>query len=156
MASAPLTSPSISRPRSVTIVAVGVFLLGLVNIYRAIILFQHSGLQLDLGVRLDPRARMILAAIWSIVLIVMAIILWLRIPGARVGVPLLLLLYAINRLALVGIFAESTYVRGSQILSIILYGISIAFASWALNRKGSRAYFAKEKEGKSSDSTPAL
>jgi len=155
MASAPLLSPSSSRPKSVTIVAAGVFLLGLVNIYRAIILYQHIDLQLDLGVSLDPRVRMILAVIWSVVLISMAIILWSRKPAAKALVPLLLLVYAIYRLALVRTFAESSYARDSQIASAILYGIAIAFTLWALNRKASGAYFAKMKEGQSNDSGPS-
>jgi hypothetical protein len=107
MASAPADIPNSSRPRSVTLIAVGVLLLGLVNIYRALILFQQIDLQLDLGVNLDPRVRMVFAVIWSIVLIALAAALWLRKSLTRVLVPALFLVYAIYRLALVGIFAQS-------------------------------------------------
>jgi len=141
MASAPADIPSSSRPRSVTMIAVGVLLLGLVNIYRALILFQQTDLQLGLGVSLDPRVRMVIAVIWSIVLIALAAALWIRKPLTRVLVPVLLLVYAIYRLALVGIFAQSAYARESQVPTIVLYGIAIAITGWALNRRAVRRYF---------------
>lgn len=136
-------------------IAVGVLLLGLVNIYRALILFQQTDLQLGLGVSLDPRVRMVIAVIWSIVLIALAAALWIRKPLTRVLVPVLLLVYAIYRLALVGIFAESAYVRESQIATAVLYGVAIALTSWALNRKAVRGYFEKGKVDQDLDSRPS-
>ena len=155
MASAPADIPNSSRPRSVTLIAVGVLLLGLVNIYRALILFQQIDLQLDLGVNLDPRVRIVFAVVWSIVLIALAAALWLRKPLTRVLVPALLLVYAIYRLALVAIFAKSAYVRESQIATVVIYGVAIAFTSWALNRKAVRGYFEKGKVDQGIDSGPS-
>lgn len=155
MASAPADIPNPSRPRSVTLIAVGVLLLGLVNIYRALILYQQTDLQLGLGVSLDPRVRMVIAVIWSIVLIALAAALWIRKPLTRLLVPLLLLVYAIYRLALIGIFAKSVYVRESQIVTVVLYGLAIAFTSWALNRKAVRGYFEKGKVDQDIHSGPS-
>ena len=155
MASAPADIPNPSRPRSVTLIAVGVLLLGLVNIYRALILYQQTDFQLGLGVSLDPRVRMVIAVVWSIVLIALAANLWMRKPLTRLLVPLLLLVYAIYRLALVGIFAKSAYVRESQIATVVLYGVAIAFTSWTLNRKAVRGYFVNTKVEQEIDSGPS-
>ncbi len=156
MASAPERSPSPSRPRSVTLVAVGVLLVGLVNVLRVIALSRQSDLQLELGVTLDPRLRLILAILWAIVLISMAIVLWLRKPVTRVAIPVLLTLYAAYRLAIVGIFAESEYARGSQITTAILYGGAILITIWALNRKTARKYFADIEDGQGNDSSLSI
>jgi len=137
------------------LIAVGVLLLGLVNIYRALILFQQIDLQLDLGVNLDPRVRMVFAVVWSIVLIALAAALWLRKPLTRVLVPALLLVYAIYRLALVGIFAQSAYARESQVPTIVLYGIAIAITGWALNRRAVRGYFVNGKVDQNLNSRPS-
>ncbi|MGB3716733.1 MAG: hypothetical protein WA996_20125 [Candidatus Promineifilaceae bacterium] len=152
MASAPERNPSSNRPRSVTLVAVGVLLLGLANIFRALGLSRQSDLQLELGVSLDPRLRMILAVLWAIILISMAVVLWLRKPVARIAIPVLLTLYAVYRLAIVGIFAESEYARGSQLATAVLYGGAILITIWVLNRKPAKEYFADLEEGQGYDS----
>lgn len=152
MVSAPKRFPSSSRPRSVTLVAVGVLLLGLVNIFRAVGLYRQSDLQLELGVTLDPRLRMILAVFWAIVLISLAVALWLRKPVTRILIPVLLTIYAVYRLSLVGIFAGSEYARSSQILTAFLYGVAILISIWALNRKAKKEYFTDLEEGQSNAS----
>ena len=155
MASAPADIPNPSRPRSVTLIAVGVLALGLLNIYRAMILYQQIDLQLALGVNLDPRVRMVFATVWSIVLIVLAAALWLRKPRTRVLVPVLLLVYAIYRLALIGIFAQSTYARESQVATMVLYGIATAITAWTLNRRAVRGYFENGKVDQNLNSRPS-
>ena len=117
---------------------------------------RQSDLQLELGVTLDPRLRMILAILWAITLLSMAIVLWSRKPISRVAIPVLLTLYAVYRLAIVGIFAESEYARGSQITTAILYSGAILFTIWALNRKTARKYFADLQDGQGNDSSPPI
>ena len=148
----PLKPP---RPRSVTLIAAGVLLLGLVNIYRAAVLYQQIGLQLDLGVSVDPRVRFGLALIWSVVFVVLGCLLWWRRSWTRILVPTLLLLYAIYRLALVALFAGSEYARDSQLATIIFYGITIAFTAWALNRSSARAYFDRGKHARELEVDPS-
>jgi len=155
MASAPTPSPSSSRPKSVILVAIGVLLLGLVNIVRAISLYRLSDLQLELGVSLDPRLRVILSIIWVVILIILVIVLWMRKPIARIVVPVILTAYAIYRLAIIGIFAQSEYARSNQLVTIILYSGVILFAIWALNRRASRKYFTEDLEGRRIDSRPS-
>ena len=144
MASVQERTPSPNRPRSVTIVAAGVLLLGLVNIYRAAILYRQIDLQLEFGVTLDPRIRMIAAAFWAIVFLVMAALIWSRQPTTKILVPVLLLIYAIYRLGLVAIFAQSTYIRNIQVIYAVLYGIAISISIWALNRPKGKSYFAQD------------
>jgi hypothetical protein len=141
MASAPFDSPAPTRPRSVTLIAAGVLLLGLANIYRAAVLYQQTELQLDLGVSVDPRIRLIIALIWSAVMIALSISLMIRKPWSRILVPLLLLLYGIYRVVLIALFAGSEYAQDSQIPTILFYGVVVAFCSWALSRKPAQAYF---------------
>ena len=140
MASAPLHSPRISRPRSVTLVIFGVFVLGLVNIFRAVGLVRQSDLQLELGVTLDPRLRLIVAIFWAIVFLAITVALMLRNPKTKVIVPGVLAIYAIYRLALVGLFAQSAYSRGSLLIFVLIYGAVIIYSTWALNRKSAAAY----------------
>jgi hypothetical protein len=90
---------------------------------------------------------MIVAVFWAIILLSMAIILWLRKPVTRVAIPVLLTLYAVYRLAIVGIFAGSEYARGSQLAVAVLYGCLILITIWVLNRKTVGNYFADLQEG---------
>lgn len=145
MASAPQYSPRSSRPRSVTFVVAGVFLLGLVNIYRAVGLVQQNELQLELGVVPDPRLRLILAIIWATVFLIMTTALLFRKPITRALVPVLLALYALYRLALVGLFAQSTYSRGNLFLFALIYTVVILYTIWALNRKTGASYLGVER-----------
>ena len=140
------------RPRSVTLVAVGVITLGLVNIYRAITLYNQIALQLELGVTLDPRVRLVGAIVWAILLIAAAAALWFRKPWSRTAVPVLLLLYAIYRLFLGGIIAESAYTRQSQILTAIVYAFLTTAAAWLLHKKASQSYFCYQTVIKNTDS----
>jgi hypothetical protein len=145
MVSAPRQSPSSSRPRSVSLVVLGVFSLGLVNIYRAMGLFRQSDLQLELGVVPDPRLRMIIAIIWAIIFLVLTSILWLKKPLSRILTPVLLVLYAVYRVALVVLFAQSEYSRGTLAIFAPIYTAIILFTIWALNRRGGTAYFGNKE-----------
>ena len=155
MASAPTPSPSSSRQRSVILVVIGVLTLGLVNIVRAVSLYRLSDLQLELGVSLDPRLRMILSIIWAAILIASAIVIWMRKPRTRIVVPVILAVYAIYRLAIIGIYAQSEYARSNQLVTVVLYSGVILFAVWALNRRASRKYFTEDLEGRKTDSRPS-
>lgn len=141
MVSAPRRSPGSGRPQSVSLIVVGVFFLGWVNIYRAVGLFRQSDLQLELGVVPDPRLRMVIAIMWAIVFLVLATALWLKKPLTRMLVPVLLLFYAIYRLALVSLFSKSDYSRSSLVIFTLIYTAIIMFTTWVLNRKAVRAYF---------------
>ena len=131
-------------------IAVGVLLLGLANIYRVIALYRQMDLQLDLGAVPDPRFRIAAALIWTAVLIILTIGLWLRKSWTQILVPALLLLYAIYRSALIVLFAGSEYARSSQVIGITLYGIVVVFTAWALNRSAAKAYFEPENEERES------
>ena len=152
MASAPNESPKPTRPRSVTFISAGVLLLGLVDIYRAVVLFQQVDIQLELGVSVDPRLRMVIALIWAAVFIALAIALWIRMEWTRILVPASLLLYAIYSVALVALFAGSEYARDSQYVTVLFYGIVIAYTAWALNRGAARQYFDLGEDGQESKS----
>jgi hypothetical protein len=95
-----------NRPLSVTLLTWGVFLLGLVNVWRAVALFKQSNLLLDLGVSLDPRLRMFVAIIWALVFISISLSIWRRWKAARFLTPILLILYAVYQLGLVRFFSQ--------------------------------------------------
>jgi hypothetical protein len=96
---------------------------------------------MELGVVPDPRLRMVIATAWAIVFLVLATALWLKKPMTRILAPATLSLYAIYRLALVGLFSKSDYSRSSLVIFALIYTATIMFATWVLNRKAGRAYF---------------
>jgi hypothetical protein len=98
---------------------------------------------------------MILSIIWAAILIASAIVIWMRKPRTRIVVPVILAVYAIYRLAIIGIYAQSEYARSNQLVTVVLYSGVILFAVWALNRRASRKYFTEDLEGRKTDSRPS-
>lgn len=141
MAEAQRHDRSWSRPFSVTLVTWGVFIIGLANVWRAVALFQQSGLLLELGVSFDPRVRMLVALVWALIFILMFVASWRRLTVSRFLTPLLLFLYAVYEVGFSGLFAQSTVSRDGIQASVILYGIAVLFSAWALNHKSARRYF---------------
>ncbi|MDX1664677.1 MAG: hypothetical protein R3272_12865 [Candidatus Promineifilaceae bacterium] len=129
------------RPRSVTITLVAVFLLGVWNVWRALVLFRSGDLLLALGVSLDPRARLMMALVWALVFIAVALgLLWRR-ALARWLLPLSLLLYALYNMAVLALFARSPGARAGWPFDLLLYGLALAWTGWALHRPAVTDYW---------------
>ena len=146
MADAPYSNNSGERPWSVTLVAWGVILLGMLNGWRAVTVFRQRGFLLDLGVTLDPAVVAGAAGVWALLFLAAAVIIFRRIPAARWLVPVMLLTNALFSLALVAIWGETPESGGSLRLTTFFSITGLGLVIWALNRKAARDYFVAEQE----------
>ena len=144
------------RPRSVTLIAWGVFLLGLVNGWRALGLWRQRSLLEELGVVPEPGIALLVAWLWAAAFVILAVFLWQGRPVSRLLGPALLLVYALYQLLLVALFAQSGQSRSGLPGSAGLYAVALLVMIWALNRRGARAYFqdgrSKHPNGPTADS----
>ncbi|HSM57989.1 MAG TPA: hypothetical protein VK879_17675 [Candidatus Sulfomarinibacteraceae bacterium] len=129
------------RPFFVTITAVGVFLLGTWNGWRTIELAQQSTFLLQLGVRPNPYARLVMALIWSILFLTLAVALWQRRTVARRLLPFSLLLYAIYHLILLALFVQAPAARQGWQATVLLAVAAILWTTWVAYRPAYRTYW---------------
>lgn len=135
-----LTDPR-TRPLSVTIIAIGVFLFGLVNGWRAFGLFDQTDLLLASGVSIDPRLRAVVAIVWALLFIGAVLALWRRHPLSRVAVPLLVAAYALYEVGLLLFLVQSPVARRGWPTDTLFYATLVFLSAWLLNRRAVRAYF---------------
>lgn len=128
------------RPLSVTLVILGVFALGLANLWRAIALLQQRNLLNELGATTDPVLRSIGAFLWAGVFVILIIGLWRRWAPARFITPGILLAYGIYQLVLTQLFKLPVEFSAAWAPIVIQVAV-IVFAVWALNRKAALKYF---------------
>ena len=129
------------RPRSVTIMIWGVFLLGLANGWRAIGLGQQADLLVALGSSLNPWVGVGLAVVWSVVFIITAVALWQHRTWTQIAVPGLILLHGLYQIALVILFAQSAVSRSVWPVLALAFGVAFLFSLWALKRPSVCWYF---------------
>jgi hypothetical protein len=135
-----LTDPH-ARPFSVTMIAVGVFLIGLVNAWRAVALFGQADLLLALQVSADPRLRAAAAVVWALLFFGAMIALWRRHDVSRLAIPLLLAVYAVYELGLLLFLVQSPVARRGWPADALLYALFIVLTTWFLNRPTVRSYY---------------
>lgn len=128
-------------PRSVTIMLLGVMLLGAWNAAKALAIAQQVSLMLALNLRPDPRLLLIIAAGWMVLFWGSTIALWRRQSFTQWLIPLLLILYALYELVLQGLFVQIPITGQGWLLRILLYGVALLFALWSLNRSNAKSYF---------------
>ena len=141
MAEAPHSSQPGDRPRSVTLVTWGVFLLGIINGWRAYALFQQRGLLLDQGMSLDPAFLAAASVIWSVLLIGVAISIYRRWLAARWITPALLAIYTLYIIVLQGFKIEVPDSASSLTVTNLISVVIVIFIVLVLNRKKARDYF---------------
>jgi hypothetical protein len=134
-------SAKTTRPRSVTLTLVGVFLLGVWNFGQALALSQQMGLLLELTVQPDPRFRLTMALIWGFVFIGLWWMVKRKRPFTRKLLPLILVLYAAYELSLTTLFAQTPLAQQAIWLNLSFYLLLILFSTWALNRTAANNYF---------------
>lgn len=130
-----------SRPRSVTILTLGGFLLGLWNLWRAVTLIRQVPLLLELGSVLDPRVRLTIALLWAFWFPVLAGVLWLRRPAARWLFPLSLSVYSVYHLALLAFFMPTATARQGWPATATLFLTLLLWSVWVLGRPAHRSYW---------------
>ena len=143
MADVPQTS---TRPRSVTLALIWVFLLGVWNFGRVLALYQQMDLLLKLTIQPDPRFRLAMALIWGFVFMGLGWLVYKKRPFTRKLLPLILILYAGYELGLTILFAQTSLAQQAVWLNLSFYLFITLFISWALNRTSANDYFTSNTE----------
>lgn len=127
-------------PRSISLIAWGMVLLGCTNLWRTIGLARQSQMLAELGSSLSPIVRLGMALFWAIVFAILSSLLWQQHSMARRAVPLALLVYGAYQLGLIAFFFVSPAAQtGWQALLVFYLSLSL-LSYWALNRRAA-AYF---------------
>ncbi len=146
MTDPPFSANPGERPRSVTLVAWGVFLLGMINGWRAVSIYRQRRLLLDLDVTLDPAVIAIGAVVWSVLFMAAAVIIYRRHPSARWLTPVLLFTNTLFGFALTAIWGEAPKSSGMLRPTTFLSMAVLILVIWALNRRAARDYFIADHE----------
>ena len=130
-----------TRPRSVTLTLWVVFLFGMWNAGRVIVLSLNIRTLATFNTTPAPWLRLIIALGWVLLFGAAVIALRQRRPFARRVIPYLFIAYAVYELGLLLIFAQSPTARRSWLGNFLFYGFIILFSVWALNRTAVKTYF---------------
>jgi hypothetical protein len=132
------------KPKGVTLIAWGLLLLGLANIWRSFGLWRQSDMLLELGIGPDPRLRLAISAAWAVLFGASAVTIWTRKRLAQWLTPGALIFYGLYRLSLIFIASQSANQDIRIIGNLIFYTALILFAGWSLNRPKARQYFSSD------------
>lgn len=125
------------RSRAALIVLGGLWLLALLNLGRAVALWQQADWRSGLPMSPDPRWRLAFSLAWAALFVVAAVALWAPRPFARRFIPLLLAVHGVYELSMMLRYASSP----PALLPILVYGAFVAYATWALWRPAARRSF---------------
>jgi hypothetical protein len=129
------------RPFGVTLVLLGVFLIGLANGWRALGLIRQSSLLLERGAGSDPRLCAAVSVAWSLVFLSLAYALWRRKLISRVVVPVASLAYGLNRLVWPGPCPPASWPQEEALVATLIFVAGSLFVTLALNVASGRNYF---------------
>jgi hypothetical protein len=135
------------RPFSVTLVLLGVFLIGLANGWRALGLFRQSDLLLDLGAEPDPRLCAAVSVAWALLFLGLAYALWRRVSFTRAVAPVALLAFGLFQFVTPGPCQPVYRLQDSLPFEGIAYAAAVLFSVLALNLSTGRAYFKRRQSG---------
>ena len=124
------------RRRAVGLVQLGVWLLALLNGARALALWQQEAWLSGLPTTLDVRWRLVAALVWSLLMILAAVVLHRGPRSAQRLIPLLLVAYGVLELSMMILFASTL----PAALPIVLYAAFVGLAAWALWRPSASSF----------------
>lgn len=130
-----------NRPLSVTLTLWGVFLLGGWNLGRLLSLWLNYRLLTTFATSPSPLFRLVIAAIWTILLWAAALALWQKRPFTRRAIPSILTIYMGFELGILFAFTQSDPARSGWLITALFYLFCIAFSYWTLNRTAVKSYF---------------
>ena len=142
------------RPLAVTLTLWGVILFGVWNGGRAITLFLQLEILLNINIHLDPRIRLALACIWTIIFFCLAWALSKKKPFCRFGIPLALAGFGISDL-LLQLFVP-TAVASDWLLNGFFFVIILLLFYWALNNSRAKIFFAAYPHGEEDETQNKL
>ncbi|MDA0244276.1 MAG: hypothetical protein OT477_12735 [Chloroflexi bacterium] len=117
--------------KRVTIVRWGVFILGGVQGWQIWAISQQMAVLRPLSPSFPPETRLVLVAVWCIIWLGLAGVLWRGRPWVRWAVPSTILLYTTYHLVLLAT-AVSPYARGGWTGNLLLGLAAAVFTTWAL------------------------
>lgn len=117
-----------TRPRIVHIILWGVLFLALWNLGQAVALFLQLGGLAELSLTPDPRWRLMMAFVWSVLFFAAAILLWRKHPRRWPLIPLLLAVYGVYKLGIMIAFSNLP----PALLPMLAYVVFGGFSSWAV------------------------
>ena len=144
MTDGPEQSYQDKKPKGVTLIAWGLLLLGLANIWRSVGLWRQSELLLELDIGPDPRLRLAISVAWAVLFSASAVTIWTRKRLAQWLVPGALILYGLYRLSLIVIAGQTTNQDIRIIGNLIFYTALPLIAGWSLNQSKARQCFSSE------------
>jgi hypothetical protein len=139
------------RPIGVTLLALLVFVLAVVNLWRVPYSIQHRELLVSLNLPFPLAVHAALGGAWGIAWLVMAWGLWRLKDWARRITPILMAIYQAFRLAWLAVFSRTDYDRGRWPFTIAAAGLMIALTLWITTRPRARRAFDVEKMDETND-----
>jgi len=128
---ASMSAPTFTtRPRVVHIVLWGVLCLALWNLGQAVALFVQLGGLAELSLMPDPRWRLAMALVWSVLFFAAAFLLWQRDLRRWPLIPLLLAVYGVYGL---GIMIAFSNLRPAM-LPVFVYVVFGIYSIWAVRK----------------------
>ncbi|MCP4424168.1 MAG: hypothetical protein GY803_06730 [Chloroflexi bacterium] len=121
-----------------------VFLLGGWNGGRAVAISLNRGALAAFDTMPDPRLRLGMALIWTVLFLGAALALWQKRPFIRRAVPILFTIYTLYELGLLAFYAQAPPTRHSWPINALFYLTLILFSAWGLNRTAVKNYFEVE------------
>ncbi len=134
------------RPLSVTLTLWGVFLFGVWNVSKAVLLFQSRDLLVTHGVQPDPVWLALAALTWAALFWGAAWLLRWKRPLTQFTIPLLLLLYGLYTSIMRFIFSPLPFAANGGLIITLFFVVVVTFTFLALRRADKRHYFQEEIE----------
>jgi len=129
-----------ARPLSVTLAALGAFLVGAANIWRAISIGQQANYLSHLEPSVNPAFRVAQAILWAVLLAAAAIAVLSRQPRTRLLLPVVVGLFGLSDLATIAIFGQKLDV-GTITLPLIVFILLTTVTVLLVNSEQARDYF---------------
>ena len=126
------------RPLSLTITAVGIFLLAMWNLWRAWIVAQQRTMLQQLGATLDPDVRLALAVVWAAVFLLLALGLWRRRLTVRLVLPFAVLFYGALHLLLLFLYTPAPAARQEWPVQVLVTFAATGWTGWVCLRTAHR------------------
>ena len=131
------------RALDVTILLVGVFLLGVANLWLLRGLLRQADLLVERGAMINPAVQAVWAGFWGLLFLNGVWLLWRRRPLVRWLIPGAIMTYAIYHLVVLFRWMQSPMTQVGWPLDLLLFVGATVLSGWVLHRPGNRAYFAR-------------
>ncbi|MFQ5421078.1 MAG: hypothetical protein ACE5EY_12035 [Anaerolineae bacterium] len=109
-------------------------------------MIKESRLLLALAAAPDPRIRIGLALLWTVLFWVLAAALWWRRPFSRRAIPILLTIYALVEGGQQLLFTQVPGNWQARLFTGMLFILVIIAVRWALTRPAAQSYFADRRQ----------